>query len=149
VSIGSELLAVLLGVAVGLVLGAGSRWARGRRRRRSRDATRLLGHLAATERELRRAIALREALVLRSADEGEWWRPASDLAAGLRDAAVLCGDPRLARLPDPVPVEEVVRAARAARDALRAEVLPAPPPPPEGLVLLRRSAGAPARAPRS
>jgi hypothetical protein len=46
-------------------------------------------------------------------------------------------------------VEEVVRAARVARDALRAEVLPAPPPPPAGLVLLRRSAGAPARARRT
>ena len=148
-SIGSELLAVLLGVAVGLLLGAGSRWASGRRRRRSRDATRLLGQLAAAERELGRAIALRAALALRPGDEGEWWRPASELAAGLRDAAVLCGDPRLARLPDPVPVEEVVRAAGRARDALEAEVLPAPPPPPEGLVLLRRSAAAPARGRRT
>ena len=144
----SELVPVLVGVVLGLVLGAGSRWARDRRARRSRQAACLLGHLADTERELERAMGLREALVLRAGEAGEWWRPAAELAASLRDAALLCDDPRLARLPDPVPVEEVVRAAGRARAALRAEVLPDPAPPPQGLVLMRRSAGAGARARR-
>lgn len=93
-------------------------------------------------------MAMREALLLRAGDAGEWWRPAVQLAAGLRDAAEVCGDPRLAELPDPAPVQEVIRAAARSREALRAEVLPPPAPPPEGLVLVRRSAGVRPRARR-
>ena len=145
----SEVLSLLPGVLIGLALSAGWHWARERREGRSREAERLLHHLTDSERELRRAMALREALALRAGEEGEWWRPAHDLAAGLRDAALVCGDPALARLPDPVPVQEVVHAAARARTALRDEVLPPRPPPPAGLVLVRRSAGGPAaRAPR-
>jgi hypothetical protein len=136
---------LLAGLIVGLALGFGWRWAAECRERRSRDAALLLDRLARTERELERAMALREALLLRAGGTGEWWRPAVELAAGLRDAAEVCGDPRLADLPDPVPVEEVIRAAARSREALSAEVRPPPPPPPEGLVLVRRSA---ARAPR-
>ena len=145
----SEVLSLLPGVLIGLALSAGWHWARERREGRSREAERLLRHLTDSERELRRAMALREALALCAGDEGEWWRPAHDLAAGVRDAALVCGDPALARLPDPVPVQEVVHAAVRARAALRDEVLPPPAPPPAGLVLVQRSAGGPAaRAPR-
>jgi hypothetical protein len=135
-----EALSLLPGFLIGLVLSAAWHWARGRRERRSRDAALLLERLTRTERELDRAMALREALLLRAGDAGEWWRPAVELAAGLRDAAAVCGDPRLAELPDPVPVEQVIRAAARSRDALSAEVLPPPPPPPEGIVLVQRSA---------
>lgn len=135
----AELSPLLAGLIVGLALGLGWRWAGERRERRSRDAARLLDRLTRTERELERAMALREALLLRAGQAGEWWRPAVELASGLRDAAEVCGDPRLAELPDPVPVEEVIRAAARSRQALSAEVRP--PPPPEGLVLVRRSAG--------
>ena len=114
-----EALSLLPGLLIGLVLGAAWHWVRERRERRSQDA----------------------ALLLRAGDAGEWWRPAAELAAGLRDAAAVCGDPRLAELPDPVPVEEVIRAAARSRAALFAEVLPPPPPPPEGIVLVQRSAG--------
>ena len=137
----AELLSVLPGLLIGLVLGVGWHWARDRRERRSQDAALLLDRLSRTERELDRAMALREALLLRAGEAGEWWRPAVELAAGLHDAAAVCGDPRLADLPDPVPVEEVIRAAARSREALNAEVLPPPPPPPEGLLLVQRSAG--------
>ncbi len=137
----AEIGSLALGLLIGMALSLGSRWAGGRRERRSRDAALLLDRLARTERELGRAMALREALLLRAGASGEWWRPAVELAAGLRDAAEVCGDPRLAELPDPVPVEEVIRAAARSREALSAEVLPPPPPPPEGIVLVQRSAG--------
>jgi hypothetical protein len=145
--VSGEVLSLLPGLLVGLALGAGWRWAGERRERRSRDAALLLDHLARAERELSRAMALRETLLLREGEAGEWWRPAVDLAAGLRAAAEVCGDPRLAELPDPVRVEQVIRAAARSREALRAEVRP-PAPPPEGIVLVRRSSGIPARAPR-
>lgn len=138
----AEVLSLFPGLLVGLALGLGWRWVGERRERRSRDAARLLERLAAAERELPRAMALREMLLLREGEEGEWWRPAAELAVGLREAAEVCGDPRLADLPDPVPLEEVVRAARRSRDALRAELLPPPAPPPRGIELVRRSAGA-------
>jgi len=145
-----EALSLLPGLLIGLVLSAAWHWVRERRERRSQDAALLLERLSRTERELDRAMALREALLLRAGDAGEWWRPAAELAAGLRDAAAVCGDPRLAELPDPVPVEEVIRAAARSREALFAEVLPPPPPPPEGIVLVQRSAGpSTAKAPRS
>ncbi|HTI35478.1 MAG TPA: hypothetical protein VL422_17510 [Miltoncostaea sp.] len=137
----SEVVSLLLGLAVGLLLNIAWQWVRGRRERRSRNAARVLDRLGAAERELGRAMALREALLLREGEAGEWWRPAAELAAGLREAAEVCGDPRLAELPDPVPVEEVVRAARRSREALRAELLPPPAPPPRGIELVRRSAG--------
>ena len=145
-----EALSLLPGLLIGLVLGAAWHWVRERRERRSQDAALLLERLTRNERELDRAMALREALLLRAGDAGEWWRPAVELAVGLRDAAAVCGDPRLAELPDPVPVEEVIRAAARSREALVAEVLPPPPPPPEGIVLVQRSAGpSTAKAPRS
>lgn len=143
-----ELLSLLPGVVLGLLLSAAWRWARGRRERRSQDASLLLAGLDDAERELGRAMALRERLWLRSGREGEWWRPAAELAAGLREAALLCGDPRLARLPGTVTVEEVVDAAARARAALHDEVL-LERSPPAGLVLVRRSVGGrAARAPR-
>jgi hypothetical protein len=145
--VSAEVLSLLPGLLIGLILGAGWRWAGERRERRSREAAQLLDRLVRTERELGRALALREALLLGEGESGEWWRPGVELAAGLRDAAQVCGDPRLADLPDPVPVEEVIRAAARSRDALSAEVLPPPPPPPAGLVLVRRSAGGPAGVP--
>lgn len=145
----AELLSLLPGLLLGLVLGATWHWVAERRARRSRDAALLLDRLTSTERELDRAMALREALLLRAGEAGEWWRPAVELAAGLRVAAEVCGDPRLAELPDPVPVEEVIRAAARSRAALSAEVLPPPPPPPEGIVLVRRSSTAKARARRA
>jgi len=141
-----EALSLLPGLLIGVALGAGWRWAGDRRERRSRDAALLLDHLVRTERELGRAMALRDALALRAGEAGEWWRPAVELAVGLRAAADVCGDPRLAELPDPVPVEEVIRAAARSRRALTAEVLPAPPPPPEGIVLVQRSSTTKARA---
>ncbi|HMO00764.1 MAG TPA: hypothetical protein PKD59_15240 [Miltoncostaeaceae bacterium] len=143
----ADLSPLLAGLIVGLALGLGWRWAGERRERRSRDAAQLLDRLTRAERELERAMAMREALLLRAGDAGEWWRPAVQLAAGLRDAAEVCGDPRLAELPDPAPVQEVIRAAARSREALRAEVLPPPAPTPESLVLVRRSAGVPVDPP--
>ena len=137
----AEVLSLLPGLLIGLVLGVGWHWARDRRERRSQDAELLLDRLTRTERELDRAMALREALLLRAGEAGEWWRPAVELAAGLHDAAAVCGDPRLGDLPDPVPVEEVFRAAARSGVALNAEVLPPPPPPPEGLLLVPRWGG--------
>ena len=127
----AELLSVLPGLLIGLVLGVGWHWARDRRERRSQDAALLLDRLSRMERARPGDGPARGAAAARG-EAGEWWRPAVELAAGLHDAAAVCGDPRLADLPDPVPVEEGDPRRRPLAGGADAEVLRRRPRRPRG-----------------